>query len=323
MDKLIEQIHADFSFDLFEQVRQSNDFSFLERYRPSGIDQEDFIDQVERYRTFYPSNNFITEKQIAEICSKYDLVLGAFMNFTGEIPVKNRLELKTFHLRPDDQVLFEPSLPGRIYDRIVNHAVIYGEATLSPKFVTLRSGFIPGDPLKPFDLLPVGDFFVLVSAEVENSGIYRLFMKLDFYGSEWLVDLGLVSVGDGTVTMNWQRSIASRPMGAKTFGYVVENFGVELNLPTEFLSNITAVNLSANVCPQVVAPGTMFERYRGAVEKVGYRLRFKPGTNPIDRTSFVHVDDPIILQPVKYGYLVVTKWGREGMIGEVQNTKTN
>lgn len=319
MENVIEKIHSDFSFDLFESIRTANDDSYLNKYRPSGVSAEDFVEQVEKYRTFYPTNNFVTERQIAEICLKYDLVLGPFLNFTGDIPVKNRLELKTFQLRPEDQVLEDSSLPGRIYSSIVNHAQRYGEANLTPDFITLRSGFVPGDQTKPFDLLPVGDFFVLVSAEVDGKGIYRLFMKIDFFGSEWLVDLGLVSIDDGTVWVRWKDAAGFGNRGV----FVTQNFEVELRLPTSFISKITAVNLSSNVCPLVVAPGTMFERFRGAVEKSGYRLRFKPGTNPIDRTQFSHVDDPIILQPVKYGFLVVTKWGREGMIGEIQNSKSN
>lgn len=319
MENVIEKIHAAFNVDLFEPIRTGNDDSYLDKYRPAGVSAEDFVDQVERYRTFYPLNNFVTEKQIAEICLKYDLVLGPFLNFTGEIPIKNRLELKTFQLRPEDQILEDSSLPGRIYSFIVNHAQKFGEATLNPEFITLRSGFVPGDPTKPFDLLPVGDCFVLVSADFEGNGLYRLFMKMDFFGSEWLVDLGLVSIGDGTVWVRWREAAGFDNRGA----VVTQNFEVELKLPTSFLSKITVVNLSSNICPLVVAPGTMFERFRGAVEKSGYRLRFKPGTNPIDRTHFSHVDDPIILQPVKYGFLVITKWGREGMIGEIQNSKSN
>lgn len=318
---LIEQIHEQFSFDLFESVREANDFTYLEKYRPAGVNAEDFIDQVEKYRVFYPGNNFVTEKQIGEICRKYDLVLGSFLNFTGIIPVKNRLELKLFTLRPEDQVYNDTSIPGRIFQTLIGGTRAGVEtAEVYEKSIRLRSGFIPGDMEKPFELLPIGDSFVLVAANNEHD-VYRLFVKIDVFGSEWLVDMGLASIADGAVWVSWRKGYVDRGPGRSPV--LVDNFEVSLTLPFSVINSATTLNLSANVCPSVVAPGTMFERYKGAVEVLDYRLRFKPGLSPADPTSFIHVDDPIILQPVPFGYLVVTKWGKESNIGEIQNPKTN
>jgi hypothetical protein len=317
---LIEEIHEQFKVDLFEQVRQTNDFTFLQKVCPTGVKTEDFIDRVERYRVFYPGNNFVTEKQIAEVCRKYGLVLGSFMNFTGIIPVKNRLELKTFKLRAEDQILEDRSLPGRILTSLLDgrHGVEVGR--IAGDVLELQSGFIPGDMEKPFELLPFADTFVLIAANTEHD-IYRVFLKADFFGSEWLVDLGLASIADGFVWVEWK---VDRVEGIGTkFPRLIHQFRATLRLPTTVIGNTTKINLSANVCPVVVAPGTMFERYKGAVEVSDYILRFKPGMSPVDATSFLHIDDPIILQPVKYGYLVVTKWGKESSIGEIQNAKTN
>jgi len=313
---LIEEIHEQFTFDLFESVRQANDFTYLEKYRPVGVKAEDFVDQVEKYRVFYPGNNFVTEKQIGDICRKYDLVLGSFLNFTGIIPVKNRLELKLFRLRPEDEKFEDPSIPGRILQALTSnkHGVEGTLSTFEGSTLSLRSGYIPGDMEKPFELLPIGDSFVLVSANSEHD-VYRLFLKIDIFGSEWLVDMGLASIKDGLVWVEWK-------VGREERG-LVHKFEVSLTIPTSTITRSTAFNLSSNVCPSVVAPGTMFERYKGAVEVVDYRLRFKPGLVPGDPKSFVHIDDPIILQPVPFGYLVVTKWGKESNIGEIQNAKTN
>jgi hypothetical protein len=311
---LSEVIHEEFNFDLYESVRQANDFSFLQKYKPAGVKDEDFFDQVEKYRVFYPSNNFVTERQIGEICRKYGLVLGSFMNFTGIIPVKNRLELKLFKLRPEDQFFTDSSIPGRVLNSFLGGRHGVDSAFESNGNITARSGFVPGDMNKPFELMPVGDTFVLVSANAEHD-VYRIFLKVDVFGSEWLVDIGLGAVYDGTIWVRWN----AERMGTR----IVNNFEVSLTLRVDSIMRITKFCLSQNVSPMVVGPGTMFERYQGAVEVSDYRLRFKPGLSPVDTNNFVHVDDPIILQPVKYGYLVVTKWGEESKIAEIQNPATN
>lgn len=315
---VIQGIHESFTFDLFEQVRQANDFSFLQSVCPVGLKFDVFVDQVERYRTYYPTNNFITESQIGDICRKYGLVLGSFLNFTGIIPIKNRLELKTFSLRPEDQVFEDPSIPGRIFNSLLGDWSGVDGVNISPNSLQIRSGFIPGDYERPFEIMPIGDSFILVAADTEHD-VYRLFLKLPFWGSEWLIDLGLASISDGLIWVAWKEGVFS---GYRSAG-IIRQFEVSLNLPLSFLSNVKAVNLTQNVCPVVVAPGTMFERFKDAVEVSDYRLRFKPGLNPPDRSAFIHIDDPIILQPVPYGYLVVTKWGKEAYISEIQNPKTN
>lgn len=307
--KIIDRIHKEFDYDIFEDIRKKDDSSFLDTLKPEGVSSEDFLSQATYYRTFYPGNNFITERQIANICNEFGLVLGSFMNFTGNIPSKNRLELKNFRLRSNDQVFIDESLPGRIVYRIAGDS----NSNITEDVLTIKSGFVPGDMEKPFEVIPLGDTFVLVATYGSGEGLYRLYLKIDVYGSEWLADLGLVSIGSGSVWCDWKKTGAGKS----------DLCEVVLKLPATIVNRITAFNMASNVSPMVVAPGTMFERYKGAVEVDGYRIRFKTGITPADKNSVTPVDDPIILQPVPFGYLVVTKWGKEKYLPEFQDEKRN
>ena len=318
MNNLIERIHADFSLDLLESLRQSNETAFLERIKPSLVSMPAFEERVEYYRRTYPGNNFLTEKQIEEICLKYKLFFGSLMNFSGTIPVRNRLEIKNFALVPADHYYTDHDLPMRIFRQITSET----KGSFSNNTLTLESGFVPANPDKPFEIAPVGKSFILLKNPDERS--YRIFLKIDILGSPWLIEFGVGRIDYGEIGFYWRQADGGSIRREDRFFRVINHFvDVVVRLSTSHIQKANQISLTHNVSPMVVGPAAMFERYKEGTEIVGHRVQFKEGAVSADNRTYFPIDDPIILQPVPYGYLVVTKWGGEAMIPEFQNPASN
>lgn len=60
------------------------------------------IELVKYYQQNYPFNKFINEKQVKEICHKYNLVCGDVNRFMGFVPEKNMEEIVNFKLKSND-----------------------------------------------------------------------------------------------------------------------------------------------------------------------------------------------------------------------------
>ncbi len=60
-------------------------------------------DLVIRYKTKYPNNKFITEKQVKAICDKWNLVCAPTDRFKGFVPEIKLKEIEKFVVRHDDK----------------------------------------------------------------------------------------------------------------------------------------------------------------------------------------------------------------------------
>lgn len=52
---------------------------------------------IEYYKTFYPFQKFITEKELDRICEKYGLIYAPVSNYKKDVPTKNLLEIRNCH----------------------------------------------------------------------------------------------------------------------------------------------------------------------------------------------------------------------------------
>lgn len=335
VSNVVERIHADFSLDLLESMRAANETAFLERVKPQSITMPAFEERVEYYRRTYPGSNFVTEKQIEEICLKYKLFFGSLMNFSGTIPVKNRLEIKNFALAPADHWYTDHELPRRIFNQITSET----NGSFANGVLTLESGFVPANPNKPFEIAPVGKTFVLLKNPDERS--YRIFLKTDILGSPWLIEFGTGRIDYGEIMFYWKQSHGgfafvppnsmslTRPKDVpeheeiRTHRIINHFVDVVVRFTIQNIQRANQISLTHNVSPMVVGGAAMFDRYKDGTEIVGHRVQFKEGAMSVDNRTYFPIDDPIVLQPVPYGYLVVTKWGNEAMIPEFQNPISN
>lgn len=342
MENVVARIHRDFSFDLLEAIRDANHTAFLQRIKPLFVNDQVFADRVEYYRMKYPNQNFVTEKQIEEICIKYGLTMGSLMMFSASIPIKNRLEISRFQLLPADVTFTDNDLPNRIFRRAMENRAAGSmsmPATGGGGFVEFRTGYIPSNPDKPFEVVPVGEYFTLLRQPDDRT--YRVFLEMDIHGSPWFIEFGTGSIDYGDITFTWRQShggfmpvfddvvtptresmtrIQTRP--PRTVRIINHFAEVTLRLGINHLQRANRLSLSHNVAPMVVADQSMFQRYGDAVERVGHRMKFKRSQIAFN-TTLSFVDDPIILQPVPFGYLVVTKWGADANIPEFADTRQN
>lgn len=83
-------------FNQVKEVKESNEI--LSKTQMS----KEQIELVRYYQQNYPFNKFINEKQVKEICHKYNLVCGDVNRFMGFVPEKNMEEIVNFKLKSND-----------------------------------------------------------------------------------------------------------------------------------------------------------------------------------------------------------------------------
>ncbi len=320
----IEEIHKEFSFDLLGLVDGYNDISglvqadqidLLKKIKPVLMPTQRFANFIEYYRYKYPTYNFVTEHQITDICVKYGLVFGSLMGFSAVIPVKNRLEISRFKLANQDSMYVDHELPGKIYRLAVTNG-INGTMSFPERggggIIEFRTGYVPSDPTRVFEVVPVGEHFTLVRNLDDRT--FRVYFETEVHGSPWIVHFGDVSIDKGEVWMEWRLLW----QGSQR----IQASEVSLKLTVDRIQRSNRLSLMRDVSPMVVADQSMFKRFGEATEIVGHRVKFKRSQVPAN-VVFGYVDDPIILQPVPGGYLVVTKWGAEANIPEVVSGQSN
>ena len=358
---LIQQIHAEFENDLngmftaFDEGGRKATDAFdlveqVEKVKPNKMGAREFYDQVQYWQRNYPQNNFITEKQIAEICLKYNLIMGPAILFNGEVPEKNKAEISRFALRPQDETFDgldakkilrntdDMSEWGRAFDSFARAAsMLSSEMPTRRKreLQTFRAAFTTTSPTLPL-IIPFGENFVLKfrSRPGEKFGVPMadLFLKAKVNGSEWLVSCCEIDPTDRNLFE------VSRETSSPDFGMVFMEGGrmrmrtqpaefsyqhtVTLRLPIAD-ADFKNISLNENACKMVVAPGTMFAQTEETDLKDGYRITFKERIGSPAPSFNFFLNDPIVLQPVPGGYLVVSKWGAEANIPEIQNGASN
>lgn len=326
MENTIQKIHRQFSFDILELVRDANMANHLQNVKPDTVTIDEFTNRAEYYRRRYPTYNFVNEKQIEQICQQYGLVFGTLMNFSASIPMRNRLEIKRFNLLPGDETFVDNGLPQRIYRLLTSSGanVMVASRQSAPSIMEIRSGFQPADTERPFDVVPVGEHFVLLRQP--DNDTYRVFLQIEIHGSPWFIEFGRGRINSGEIVFAWRQSDGGFRVSnervktdggftwVERFHRVINHFAeVALRIDLRTIQSINSISLVHNVSPMVVADRSMFQRFGDATEIVGHRVKFKKAQS-VNNPMFSFVDDPIILQPVPFGYLVVTKWGGESNI---------
>lgn len=310
----IQKIHAAFEFDILTALVKNSHDEYIETLRPEGVKPERFNQAVAEYRMTYPQNNFVTERQIVDVCAKHGLFSGSLLAFSGKIPVRNRSQMMNFKLSDRHREISLNGIPSRIVaearnsQRANTRIVTPPEYSTAPAYFEFSSGFIPADMEKPFKIIPVGGNFLLF--QIGGSTEYKIFYETTVFGSPWLVEFGVGSISYGSVLYIWRKQSQS-----------VHHANVSLRLTIDKIQQAKRVDLSSGVSPVVVAPRSMFARFGNVVEAPGHRIKFTAST--FNEADFRVIDDPIVLQPVPFGYLVVTKWGAESNFPEIQPMAEN
>lgn len=356
---IVEQIHYDFTSSaqaLIDEVNESLLF-----VRPTKI--SDKQRELSRdYRFKYPSQLFITEEQVRNICHKYNLVLGDELIFNEEIPSTQKWQIDDFKLRKEDKTLkrkkenfnayhyLMQNIQGNISEGI-SEGIGKGFATLEFAYeiledtsqgkkivLSLGSEFaliislnktperrieLKEEPIVSYECglnnlscfeyktrdipsyhttlirqIKNGDSFIFDKIEIDNQLINWVDQRAQIQ-DEWFSF-------DRIPRMQRERAISL-------------NFDILLDALDE-LGNKTKVEYD-NITLKIVAPANKFHNTDSFVLDQGYRLIINPTPRRAIQSPFI--PDPIVLQPVKGGYLILAMWGDEASIGEIQNGNNN
>lgn len=265
-------------------------------------------ERVLEYRNLYPGHAFLTRGQVKKMCLKYRLVMAPDFMFAGNIPEKNRQEREAFrlhekhadlHIEPEEFALAMPEWRRGNYECVAE---------------------VPDDQSAPF-LLPVGGDFALYSPDGFHA--FRLWAQHCIRGMTWgdqmspLIPVVRTSAGfvrlHGMVMpieIELRHDIEDNPFvwsGVAPRSTWTVRF--HFHIPPHWRDSAHV----DDVCQMVVCPPDMLQK-KLAIERMdGWEIVFSPrAVAPLGRGA-----DPIILQPVNGGFLVVTKWDAEALLPEV------
>lgn len=140
--EIIEQIHHEFNMARVKTLTETyhfletKSFSEIEDYEKAiklGLsrsktirnyisNKEEFLriktlgEAIVDYKVRYPANRFISEKDVRDICSKYNLLRGEKDCFIGEIPNDCLKKIVDFKLKDEDIKISSPYGDGLIED---------------------------------------------------------------------------------------------------------------------------------------------------------------------------------------------------------------
>lgn len=362
-----------------------NDFLFTE-LNPSGIRAamtstrglvpnpaiyQSQVDSINQYAYYHPQNKFITEKQLARICKKYNLICGPEFCFNGDIPERNQLAIDRFKVSNRLHKIGKVSSKADYHSfKLKIHRDLglnfstdgFGNFIHSKQIVSLITELIeiPNSenfvlPMKNGYALYVcfdGEEFTLAKAleeikyahegetEYQSSGcgifdiagfsdtcgpIHRHEDSMRFYAIKESVVKGIAQFEYQEIDNNLIEFVYTRE-STRDFDnriYTRAEYSFNINAVTRALYEIERADFFSlnNVFKKVVAPAEMFSNTESFILDKGYQMTLNNQMGYGIQSVFI--DDPIVLQPVPYGYLVVTMWGEEASIPETQNGQLN
>lgn len=264
-------------------------------------------ERVLEYKRLYPGNAFLTRDQVRDVCRRYNLVFAPEFLFDGKVPEKNQAELAAFRLHESHR---EFRLGWNETISALAMGNIDRSSVSSDIIEMLAMSIPPGDFSAPF-LLPFGTRFAIWSpkgfgqvieymlAECRRPQIHRLFERPD-YKVVIQADSGFVFVDP-----EWVRPI--------TLSYE-PGFGAATNWTLRISVHLGLIGRyrREDMARMVICPASMLRANLPITTRDGWEIQF--GGN---RMPFGNGFDPIVLQPVEGGYLVITKWDAEALIPEV------
>ena len=284
----------------------------------------------------YPAHNYISKQQVKDICLKYKLVAGPLFLFNQQIPARNVQEMKNFKLHDQDR--------KKSFSLILDGAPETGDTITMRSQYVQESQFANGEFIFHFNrqiqIVVSQGYYTLYAYDsmdmgtpitMERRKVEFLHIQADRKGIYCEVKLLRSFLKDGMYVDYAERAVPLIVAPAKDF--------VQHPLSGVYLGPTPGGNF---VVPHNPAPEHMMsyieggkkkrdflkgaERYKIEKErrdkKVAAEAAAKIEAQRKFRENFI--EDPILLQPLPVGgFLVVSKWGAEANISEIQNQIMN
>lgn len=296
-----------------------------------GFTKDEFKGLLGEYRLKYPQNPFITEEQVKQICIEYDLKLGSELAFIGEIPEKNLKEINSFKSPKEKVFVVDLSKTNiRSIHRYLRDS-FKGTSSInfSPEEDTIEMvGALEGFSPEKF-ILPISKNLAIHFDSSKMTAVETGcgdFVIEEIVGGVSVVcqdenyNVISVEIDRNLVMLEQFATVRSRGgmFGSEDFGRNIVNINLRVNLRISKILRIlnnAIENKSYRIERKVIAPGKLFNTT--ALKEIDDYRYVLDELAMTKSTTFV--DDPIILHPVKGGYLVVTKWGGESKLIETNS----
>lgn len=333
----IEKIHADFSVALTELLERSK-FSNEPNVIPVGASITETYKIAAEYREAYPKYNFITQKQLETICFKYGLRAGPYWMFKGKIPEKNRLEIGQFQLQcrhtgcsvppvfsrqeyRENAVAVcsgfmkqeEAEKEGAIFNIMSRLALVTTAETSTLHFFFYGKG-------RTVISTVIASYQNLPPLEARHEGI-RAKIPLNHIGKwgyirNYDVDIDPIVVAPAD---DFRRGMGF--MGANLIPFEDGGFiypGTASRDHTQYMKERKELK-QAHTQQQQEGMEELRSMARQNIEHSIAKVRQETRKREMQREHEEwlreqRINDPIVLQPVYGGFLVVTKWGEEAKI---------
>lgn len=278
-------------------------------------------ESILEYRKLYPGNAFLTRDQVRSLCKKYNLVFAPMFAFAGEIPARNREEIGLFGLHEKHQEFLV-----RISEQ------------LTSSMIDFHSNFesemeLPDDQSAPW-LLPVTSGFGLYLPQG-----WRKFRVLTEhyirscynYDARETLAIPMVQTDTGWLRLDPHRlHIMQVDISREEERTIVHTRWFEGSLPRSkwrvrvvfYVAGMPMLRLMdsagtmhvrhSDMEQMVICPGSMLHENLPLTVSDRWEVQISPQRDVRGVGA-----DPIVLQPVAGGFLVVTKWDAEANLPEV------
>lgn len=245
--------------------------------------------RVLEYRNMYPSNPFLTRGQVGELCQKYSLAFAPLLCFAGDIPERNQEEIERFRVHPLHVM-----------------KVMSGDIRNSSLRQQIHVEFdAPVDARAPF-IVPASPALGIYIPGGLKDLVHNAYADQTYAGGiERKPMVAIVHLANGA----WARIDSALLQIISLDIYRPERWAPQQLLIDFFCKAFIFEHTERMIiCP----PSMLLQGINGFLDRGWeYHLsRFRLTSEPFGT-------DPIVLEPVEGGFIVVTKWDAEAIIPEV------
>lgn len=278
-------------------------------------------EHILEYRKLYPGNAFLNRDQVRSLCQKYNLVFAPMFAFSGDIPEHNREEIARFRLHEKHQEFEVRISEQRTSSMVGFHSNFESQMEL------------PDDQSAPW-LLPVTSGFGLYLPQgwhkfrVLTEHYIRSYCH---YGERETLAIPMVQTDAGWLRMDPHRlhimqvdiSADAGPVAVHTRWFEDQTPRVQWRVRVAF--QVAALPIHRLMDPagtfhvrhsdmeqMVICPADMLHENLPLTVSDRWEVQMSPQRDVRGVGA-----DPIVLQPVAGGFLVVTKWDAEANLPEV------
>ena len=331
----IEKIHAAFEVDLLTAFQDLNAEKQIQT-APAGLSPLVFKEMLSDLQIRYPSYNYVSKQQVKDICVKYKLVTAPLFMYNRSIPAKNIREMEAFKIQERERYgtyrMDMSKIPDG--DRVVIRSAALKPGELDKPFLIVSftntiQGVLSGDLFTVYGYdggADIGTPLIIVRRTKQNLNVQATregvfvqfeFERKDLQGGFWMDyaqrSVPLIVAPSPEFIQHPLNGVYLAPCEGGTF------VAPHNPQPERVLSFIEEGRSKREFLKGAERKAKEAQRQREYAQR-------KAAEKEAAQRAFLEnqIKDPIVLQPLPAGgFLVVSKWGNEANLPEIQNQIMN